>query len=189
MRGRPSFLLGALVPSLSRGQRSEAHREEAFNQQIKPQTEARTRIPPTDEFSRRTQNARPASTERTLAAHSGLISRAPLPTTKSSLKSTEAFRTVYRRGRWARGPSLSLGMWPTTQRRTRIGLRTRRGLKGAATRNRLKRQLRTIVYARDFSLRIGLDIVIVIHPPMLPAQTASLKKELLNLCKHTGALS
>ena len=70
-----------------------------------------------------------------------------------------------------------------------MGLRTRRGLKGAVVRNRLKRQLRTIVYAQRLSLRSGLDVVIVIHPTTLPADATHLKEELWTLCKRIGALA
>ena len=164
--------------------------EETFDQQIESKTKADPRLSPSDEHSRRPQDAQPAPSERTLAAHPGLIGQPiPLPATKNSLKFTEAFRAVYRRGRWVKGVFLSVGTLPNTLNRTRIGLRTRRGLKGAATRNRLKRQIRAIVYTCEFPLRTGLDIVIVIHPTTLPARTDRLEKELLHLCKRAGALS
>ena len=105
------------------------------------------------------------------------------------LKHTEAFSAVYRRGRWARGPSLSVGILPNRCLQTRIGLRTRRGLTGAVVRNRLKRQLRTIVYDRALPFRQGLDVVVVIHPVRLPAATDLLKTELIGLCKRAGALA
>ena len=96
---------------------------------------------------------------------------------------------MYRRGRWARGSSLSVGILPNQRTQTRIGLRTRRGLKGAVVRNRLKRQLRTIVYGRALPFRQGLDVVVVIHPARLPAATDALSTELIGLCKRAGALS
>ena len=71
---------------------------------------------------------------------------------------------------------------------TRIGLRTRRGLKSAVTRNRFKRQIRTIVYGKTLSFRTGRDVVIVIHPQSPFEQTASLETELVSLCKRIGAL-
>lgn len=108
--------------------------------------------------------------------------------TVTSLKSTKAFLAVYRRGHWVHGPSLSLGVRPNAGRRVRAGLRTRRGLKGAVLRNRLKRQLRTILYARNIPLREGLDLVIVIHPRSSSVATDSLENELRFLCKRTGAL-
>ena len=119
---------------------------------------------------------RPPQTERTLAAH-------------PSLKRTDAFLAVYRRGRWARGPSLSVGALPTDEHGARVGLRTRRGLKGAATRNRLKRQLRAILSADRFRFRNGLDLVVVIHPTRVPARTSSLERELITLCTRLGAFS
>ena len=71
----------------------------------------------------------------------------------------------------------------------RVGLRTRRGLKGAARRNRLKRQLRAILSTDRFQFRNGLDLVIVIHPVRIPTGTASLERELLTLCTRIGVIS
>ncbi len=84
---------------------------------------------------------------------------------------------------------MSVGYLPNDQGLIRVGLRTRRGLKGAVVRNRLKRQLRTIIYADRFPLRSGRDIVIVIHPKQLPANTEHLERELRHLCKRAGVLS
>lgn len=95
-----------------------------------------------------------------------------------------------RRGRWVRGESLSLGAAPNTLNTTRIGLRTSRGLKGAVVRNRLKRQIRAILFqSKHVPIRIGLDVVIVIHPkePIVSAQT--LERELTSLCKRLKILS
>jgi ribonuclease P protein component len=63
-------------------------------------------------------------------------------------------------------------------------------MKGAAVRNRLKRQLRALIYTtRAVPLKSGLDLVVVIHPKTLPIQTASLQEELRRLCKQLGALA
>lgn len=70
-----------------------------------------------------------------------------------------------------------------------MGLRTRRGLKGAVVRNRLKRQLRAILHEGQLPLRQGLDVVIVIHPIRIPTSTDSLRIELTGLCKRAGALA
>jgi ribonuclease P protein component len=81
-----------------------------------------------------------------------------------------------------------VGILPSQRAGTRVGLRTKRGLKGAVVRNRLKRQLRAIVYQGAFPLRLGLDVVIVIHPARLPISTSDLRTELLRLCQRAGAL-
>ena len=59
-------------------------------------------------------------------------------------------------------------------------------MKGAVARNRLKRQLRGIVYAPEFNPRSGLDLVIVIHPVKIPAATDLLMRELISLCKRAS---
>lgn len=71
----------------------------------------------------------------------------------------------------------------------RVGLRTRKGLKGAVERNRLKRQLRAIVNAQRVCLRPGVDVMILIHPRTIPTPTKELERELIDLCRRTGALS
>ena len=86
-----------------------------------------------------------------------------------------------------RGAILSVGVAANQQQKSRIGFRTRRGLKGAVVRNRLKRQLRAIVHSGVLPLKGGLDLVIIIHPPVPGPTTESLKKELVSLCRKAGA--
>ena len=96
---------------------------------------------------------------------------------------------MYRRGRWARGRLLSVGTTPNETAKTQIGLRTRRGLKGAVVRNRLKRQLRAVICKHAASIHPGFDMVVVLHPPSPPVPTESLKQEFLTLCRRLGAAS
>lgn len=70
-----------------------------------------------------------------------------------------------------------------------MGLRTARGFKGAVARNRIKRQLRALVKAPALALQPGRDIVIVARPVGLPVLSASLRIELLTLCRQLGAIS
>jgi ribonuclease P protein component len=121
-----------------------------------------------------------------LAIDPGLAISASSP---KQLKLTQAFQAVYRRGRWARGAWLSVGALPNQAQATRVGLRTRKGLKGAVVRNRLKRQLRAIVFGKPVPLKSGLDVVVVIHPPSLPAKSETLQQELLSLCRRSHWLS
>jgi len=154
--------------------------EETPDQPLESQASAGARVPPPHEHARRAQRAQSPSTKRTLAAHPGL---------KGALKHTQAFTAVYRRGQWTRGASLSVGAFPNAEQKTRVGLRTRRGLRGAVVRNRLKRQLRAILSAQGPRLRNGLDLVVVIHPASLPVTSAHLEREFLTLCKRAGALA
>ena len=96
---------------------------------------------------------------------------------------------MYRRGRWAHGAALSVGVIPNGVTASRIGLRVRRGVKRATDRNRLKRQLRTIIYGPEFCVKDGVDLVVVIHPRTLPTATTALKAELEQLCKRQKILS
>ena len=84
---------------------------------------------------------------------------------------------------------LSVGALPNQQPVTRVGLRTRKGLKGAVQRNRLKRQLRAIMASNRFSWRGGLDIVVVLHPNPISQPAPKLEGELLRLCKRLRAIS
>ena len=108
---------------------------------------------------------------------------------KAPLKFTESFNAVYRRGTWARGTLLSVGVLTNRTDAVRVGLRTRRGMRGAVVRNRLKRQLRSIVRSDALKLRFGFDVVIVIHPAALPVTTERLSGELHKLCRKTGVVS
>ncbi len=109
--------------------------------------------------------------------------------TVQPLKSTRIFQTIYRRGRWARGTWLSIGVLLGEPRLTRVGIRTRRGFKGAVLRNRLKRQLKAIVYGKSsHPLQLGLDVVIVLHPPTLPVSAAKFQEELTRLCQRLKVL-
>lgn len=164
--------------------RKESNHEKESSQYVERQTDADARIPRAHELARGTQGAEPSSTQGPLAADSG-VSTPPA----ASLKHTTAFLAVYRRGRWVRGATLSIGTLPNQARRTRIGLRTRRGLKGAVVRNRLKRQLRALVSSRQLPLRQGLDVVIVMHPNRTPVPSHALERELHTLCRRANLLS
>lgn len=105
------------------------------------------------------------------------------------LKQTKSFLDIYRRGFWAHGQTVSIGALRRPGEQARIGLRTRRGLKGAVIRNRLKRQVRGLIQSRQLVLKPAWDVVIVIHPRKLPTTTAILTEELKKLCKRAGCLS
>ena len=96
---------------------------------------------------------------------------------------------MYRRGRWAHGARLSVGVQPNALGEIRVGLRTARGLKGAVVRNRLKRQIRETVFASQFPLREGLDLVLVIRHRAVGSSATELKHELLTLCARLRVLS
>jgi ribonuclease P protein component len=157
-----------------------AHEEDAAAG-VEPQTKPRARVSQTHAHAGGPTDASSSSTEGTLAAHPRL---SPRP-----LKRTEAFREVSRRGRWAKGSALSVGATRTALPYPRLGLRTRRGLKGAVKRNRLKRQVRAIVSAQAMSFRPGADVVVVIHPPAYPIATNRLAEELRVLCQKLRVLS
>ncbi len=161
--------------------------EEASDEQVEPETVARPRLPEADELPRRTPHAQPSTAKRPLEADSSLTTR-PSPAL-ARLKLTQTFRAVYRRGRWAKGTHLSVGTLVNRERVSRLGVRTRKGLKGAVVRNRLKRQLRSLVGSGQFPWRAGVDVVIVLHPSRIPITSSELKAELALLCKRAGALS
>lgn len=137
---------------------------------FQPKTRAHPRVSQAHEKPWRAKNPGSSSKKRALADH-------PVVT----LRADKAFQDVYRRGRWARGALLSLGAMASGAQ-IRIGVRTKRGLKGAVVRNRLKRQLRAIISASDFSAFQGADLVVVVHPSHGSASTEDLKQELLQLC-------
>jgi len=163
--------------------------EETSHKQVEPQTITRPRLPEADELTRRTPHAQPSTAKRPLAADPSLTNRAGPSPRLARLTLTQSFRAVYRRGRWAKGVHLSVGTVANRDRISRLGLRTRRGLKGAVVRNRLKRQMRSLVGTGRLPWRTGLDIVIVMHPSKLPISSTELKTELAHLCRRAGAIS
>lgn len=112
------------------------------------------------------------------------------PQCTTRLKSTKSFVDVYRRGRWIHGSLLSVGIRPNTVGSPRLGLRTKRGLKGAVVRNRLKRQLRAVLHDARSRITAGaVDIVIVVHPKQLPVTSEELASEFDRLARRARLLS
>ena len=72
---------------------------------------------------------------------------------------------------------------------TRIGLRVRREIRRAVDRNRLKRQLRAVLFSHEVNLVGGVDVVVVAHPRALPVTADRLREELLALCRKQKLLT
>ena len=81
-----------------------------------------------------------------------------------------------------------MGVYPNKGMRRRLGLRTKRHLNGAVVRNRLKRQLRAIYRQQRRQLVEGYDLLVVIHPPSLPASSTQLQREFVSLCRRLDIL-
>lgn len=82
-----------------------------------------------------------------------------------------------------------MGAYPNRRGLVRVGLRTKRGLKGAVVRNRLKRQLRDICRAQRGRFAHGQDIVVVLHPRVVPTLTSTLEQDFLKACRKLALLS
>jgi ribonuclease P protein component len=106
-----------------------------------------------------------------------------------SLKGDAAIRAIYRHGTWARGTWVSVGVIQQPSPLIHIGFRTKKGLKGAVERNRLKRQMRAIMFGTLPPLRSGLDLLVVAHPRTIPAPTTAIEHELNALCKSLNVLA
>ena len=117
--------------------------------------------------------------ERSTASGSDYAS--PQQSSLASLKSTRGFLALYKQGKWVHGPALSLGWLLNPKGQTRVGIRTRKGLKGAVIRNRLKRQLRAAIKEARLIPRQPIDVVLVLHPREGRIETECLKKELCQL--------
>ena len=87
-----------------------------------------------------------------------------------------------------RGEDVSIGFLTNSTGTVRVGIRTRRGMKGATHRNRLRRQVRAIVYMGGCYIQPGTDLIVVIHPTTLPISSGKLEKQLQVLCKRTDTL-
>jgi ribonuclease P protein component len=166
--------------------------EEASPSVVKPQTEARPWVSAAHANPWRPAHPQSSSAKGSPAAYPGVkhvVSAQSISPIFEPLKRTELFRTVYRRGRWAHGRLLSVGVFARSAPTVRVGLRTKRGLKGAVRRNRLKRQLRALIFSGPRPLfRPGLDIVIVIHPDRESVLAASFSNELDVLSRRLRTL-
>ncbi len=56
-------------------------------------------------------------------------------------------------------------------------------------RNRLKRQLRALIYSDATRLPAGVDLVIVLHPAKTPIRSSRLEREMKLLCQKNPVLS
>jgi ribonuclease P protein component len=84
---------------------------------------------------------------------------------------------------------LSLGWAPSDGPDVQVGIRTRRGLKGAVRRNRLKRQLRDIVRRYGGRFGRGVDVVIVAHPKSSLPTSAALEREFVSVLERARVAS
>jgi ribonuclease P protein component len=159
--------------------------EKTPDESLEPKAKPSPGVSKAHAHPRRARDAEPSPAERPLAARFRLTLGPRLM--RTSLKRTQGFRLVYRRGRWARGTLMSVGTAANRLAQTRIGIRTRKGLKGAVVRNRLKRQLRALLFSERIPLRIGIDLVVVLHPPTPGVATPRLAKELIALCRTARA--
>lgn len=80
-------------------------------------------------------------------------------------------------------------MTPQPSPMIRVGFRTKKGLKGAVERNRLKRQMRAIMFGALPKLRAGIDLMVVAHPRTIPVTTDAIKHELNALCRSLGVFA
>lgn len=97
------------------------------------------------------------------------------------LRHTTQFLAIRRRGAWARGPLLSLGVLPSRRRTSRFGIRIQRGLKGSVARNRAKRLLREAYRTHKHELAGGQDLLAVIHA-IHGLSLSVVERELLKQC-------
>lgn len=123
-----------------------------------------------------------------LPASSGSGGKRLIQSSLESLKSTRGFLALYRQGKWHHGSLLSLGWMPSLDGATRIGIRTKKGLKTAVIRNRLKRQLRAAIKSLQLIPREPVSILLVLHPRQTKLKTESLTKELCQLFQSARLL-
>jgi ribonuclease P protein component len=76
---------------------------------------------------------------------------------------------------------LSVWVLPNHLTVTRLGLRVGRGLKGSVVRNRAKRLVREVFRAHKAELKIGDDLLIVIHQ-IAGVSLKQFEAELLEAC-------
>lgn len=76
------------------------------------------------------------------------------------LKSNRDFGLVYRRGRYLPGRHVVLHTNRVKGDEVRLGVAVSRKVRGAVTRNRLKRRLREAFYRLDGEVKSGTDLIL-----------------------------
>ena len=99
------------------------------------------------------------------------------------LRLTARFRAVRQGGRWVVGRYVAVGSLPNALTQARVGVRVKRGVRGAVARNRAKRLVREWCRQHGTILAAGQDVVIVLRQ-IEPIDPASLNDELNSLCQQ-----
>ncbi len=87
-----------------------------------------------------------------------------------------------------RGQWLSLGALPNELTNNRVGIRVRRGVKRAVTRNRIKRVFKSVYQTNKSRLKSGFDLVVVLSNAGSPARQ-ELQTDFLKVCQRLKLLS
>ena len=163
------------------------HHEKTSSPDFEHQAQTGTRVPQAHERARGAEDPESSTEKRPLGTRPRLISATRHA--RERLRLTTQFLAIHRRGSWARGAQLSLGVVANQLPRNRFGLRVRRAvMPKAADRNRAKRLLREVYRRHRSELTTGHDLLFAGNRGT-PLTITDLERDFLSLCKRVGLLS
>lgn len=99
------------------------------------------------------------------------------------IKKNYAFNRVYRRGQRCHGRHLCLYLLLRRDGQRRLGVTVSRKLRGAVTRNRMKRYLRELFRLNQKKLRSGFDMILMGRSFPQASVYQGLEEDFLRVCR------
>jgi ribonuclease P protein component len=104
------------------------------------------------------------------------------------LRRPRDFEAARQQGQHLRGRLLSLNVLPNNLSHNRFGVVLSKHVGRAATRNHLKRRLRSAIWHLLPGLVTGYDVVVIAHPPASSATYQELENMLEKILRSAGFL-
>ena len=105
------------------------------------------------------------------------------------LKKRKEFAYIYKNGKRFNSKNLSLVLINSKLNVTRVGFSVSNKVGKAVQRNKIKRQLRSIVREQLNNLRIHQNFVLIAHPTIVECDFSKMEAEVLSLLKKGNLLN
>ncbi len=103
--------------------------------------------------------------------------------TQNRLKKRKEFAYIYKHGTKISSKNLSIVITKSKLNLTRVGFSVSNKIGKAVQRNKIKRQLRSIVRKELNNLRIHQNFVLIAHPTIVECDFSKIEEEVLFLLK------
>ncbi len=102
---------------------------------------------------------------------------------ENRLKKRKEFAYIYKNGKKLNSKNLSIVITPSKLNLTRVGFSVSNKVGKAVQRNKIKRQLRSIVRKQLNNLRIHQNFVLIAHPTIMECDFSKIEAEVNYLLK------